>query len=614
MFSKAAQHLLLVVLLLAGLGYMILRPESKAGGSKQQSSDGNYVKQTAGPGLELSPSISPDGTRLVYASRAAGNWDIYIQPVRYNDSSVFSDPVNLTANSAFDDVQPAFSPDGKRVVFRSGREGSGIFVMDTRGEGVKKLADAGHTPVWSRDGTEIIVAHANGQRAISRTPPPSPLYAVNVETGIRRVITTGDAVQPACSPNGHRIACWGMRQGGQRDLWTVATKGGELVEVTNDPNIDWNPVWSPDGGYLYFASDRDGKMNLWRIQIDEESGETTGKPEPVKLPGDYVQHFGFSKDGRLMAYVQQSMRKGLCQIAFNPAAENATAQAVPINQGSRLFGDPDISPDGEWLVFTNQGEKQEDLFIMRRDGQGLAQITNDVHRDRGPRWSPDGKRIAFYSDRSGEYEVWLTNPDGSGLEQLTFTPEENMIFYPLWSPDGQRIQYRMSASSSYIIEVGRPWGEQRPERLPSFVHPMLRFGPWDWSPDGTALVGVLGGGETGSQGIMLYSIQTREFEKITEFGTAPLWLNDNQRLLFHDQGTIYLVDRRKKGNPQKICSVAPNSIMDSPYHQTNARSTSAWTRPSRHLAARSRMMPTSLQRPWIDFGEIRARESPTRRA
>jgi serine/threonine protein kinase len=560
MFSRAAlTYLLLGVLLLAGVGYLVFRSASEARGAKQQS-EANYVKQTAGPGPELSPSLSPDGTRLVYASRAAGNWDIYIQPVRPGDSSGFPEPRNLTAGSPFDDIHPSFSPDGKQIVFRSGREAGGIFVMDEEGKNVRKVADAGYTPVWSRDGTEIIVANGSGQRASLRSPPPSALYAVNVETGRRREIIGGDAVQPSCSPNGHRIAYWGMRLGGQRDIWTIATKGGEPVEVTNDTNSDWNPVWAPDGRYLYFASDRDGKMNMWRIQIDERSGQISGKPEPARLPGDYVQHFGFSTDGRLMAYVQESMRKSLYQIAFNPTAQNAPGPPVQINQGSRVFSSPNVSPDGEWLVFTNQGEKQEDLFTMRRDGKGLAQITNDIHRDRGPRWSPDGKKIAFYSDRSGEYEIWLINPDGSGLEQLTHTPEENMIFYPVWSPDSQKILYRMSASSSFIIEVGKAWDERRLERLPEFVQPALKFGPWNWSSDGRALAGVITGRQTGSLGITLFSFQTHQFEIVTSFGAAPVWLSDNNRLLFEDQGTIFLVDRRAKGTTHRIFSVAPNTI------------------------------------------------------
>jgi serine/threonine protein kinase len=562
MLSKsAAAFLLLGALSLAGFGYMLFRADSHAGALPAGSAAANYfVRQTAASGRELSPSLSPDGMSLVYASRAAGNWDIYLQPVRHSDSSGFPDPINLTANSPADDIQPAFSPDGKRIVFRSSREGGGIFVMDAGGAGVRKLSDTGHTPVWSRDGTEIIFAYANGQSANSRTPPPSPLHAVNVETGNSREITPGDAVQPSCSPNGHRIAYWGMRLGGQRDIWTVAAKGGEPVEVTNDSSMDWNPLWSPDGSYLYFASDRDGQMNLWRIPIDEKSGQTNGKPEAVKLPGDYVQHFGFSTDGRLLAYVQESMRKSLYQVGFNPTAEAATEQPVPINSGSRLFTSPDISPDGEWLVFSNQGEKQEDLYIMRRDGKGLAQITNDTHRDRGPRWSPDGKKIAFYSDRSGEYEIWLINPDGSGLEQLTYTAEKYMIFYPVWSPDSRRLLYRMSRSSDFIMEVGKPWEDRRLEQLPAFAHPILKFAPWDWSPDGRALAGNLGGAQAGSQGIMIYTFQTNHFEKIAEFGTRPMWLSDNRRLLFDEEGTIYLVDRQTRGKPLKIFSVAPNTF------------------------------------------------------
>jgi hypothetical protein len=59
---------------------------------------------------------------------------------------------------------------------------------------------------------------------------------------------------------------------------------------------------------------------------------------------------------------------------------------------------------------------------------------------------------------------------------------------------------------------------------------------------------------------MLYSFQTHEFEKLTEFGTAPLWLHDNHRMLFEDQGTIYLVDSRTKGRPHEVFSVAPNTM------------------------------------------------------
>ena len=68
---------------------------------------------------------------------------------------------------------------------------------------------------------------------------------------------------------------------GQRDIWTIRADGTGPVAVTADAPLDWNPVWSPDGNYLYFSSDRSGSRNLWRVPIDEDTGETLNEPETV---------------------------------------------------------------------------------------------------------------------------------------------------------------------------------------------------------------------------------------------------------------------------------------------------------------------------------------------
>ena len=72
-----------------------------------------------------------------------------------------------------------------------------------------------------------------------------------------------------------------MQVGGQRDIWTIPADGGVPVAVTDDAPLDWNPVWSPDGNYLYFSSDRSGSRNLWRVPIDEETGARLAEPESV---------------------------------------------------------------------------------------------------------------------------------------------------------------------------------------------------------------------------------------------------------------------------------------------------------------------------------------------
>src|SRR5262249_34693711 len=94
-------------------------------------------------GQEPDPSLAPHGTSLVYAGRAAGNWDIYFQKIGEKT------PVNLTSDSEADDTQPAFSPDGARIAFRSERDGGGIFVMDAAGGNVRRITNFGYDPAWS---------------------------------------------------------------------------------------------------------------------------------------------------------------------------------------------------------------------------------------------------------------------------------------------------------------------------------------------------------------------------------------------------------------------------------------------------------------------------------
>src|SRR5204862_3541069 len=136
---------------------------------------------TSTPGLPLFPSLSPDGKSVVYAS--AG--DIYSMRVGGQN------PVNLTKDGSTNNSQPAFSPDGERIAFRSSRNGGGIFIMGATGESVKRLTDYGYTPAWSPDGKEIVCAADQTTDPNIRTIIPSPLWIVNVATGEKRTLTKG---------------------------------------------------------------------------------------------------------------------------------------------------------------------------------------------------------------------------------------------------------------------------------------------------------------------------------------------------------------------------------------------------------------------------------------
>jgi dipeptidyl aminopeptidase/acylaminoacyl peptidase len=70
----------------------------------------------------------------------------------------------------------------------------------------------------------------------------------------------------------------GDRYGQREHIWTIPVSGGEPVAVTDGSSTDLNPVWSPDGKYLYFSSNRGGSSNIWRVLIDEDTGVLTGAP------------------------------------------------------------------------------------------------------------------------------------------------------------------------------------------------------------------------------------------------------------------------------------------------------------------------------------------------
>jgi Tol biopolymer transport system component len=496
-----------------------------------------FSQQTNQQGVEKFPALSPDGTSLAFVSRESGNDDIYLQRVGGHN------PINLTKDSAEEDTQPAFSPDGSTIAFRSERGGGGIFVMGATGESVRRLSDAGNNPSWSPDGRQIVVATEAVDQPLGRTGI-SELWTIDVATGGKRLLFAGDAVQPSWSPHGDRIAFWAIpKTTAQRDIWTISASGGAPVAVTQDPQLDWNPVWSADGKFLYFASDRGGSMNLWRIAIDEKTGKTSGEPRALTTPSLSSGHFSISRDGRGIAYLALNELASIERVPFDPSTAKAGLPAPLLRQSGALFS-PDVSPDGNSVVFRSLGG-QEDLFLVRSDGTGLRKLTDDPHRDRGPSWSPDGRRIAFYSNRdAGKYEIWLINPDGSGLTQLTRTAGRG--WFPWWSPDGKQIAYP-TGTESLILDVAS--GVTRaPVPLPPFPEPGHWFQVTSWSPDGRSLAGE--GNRLASSaggGVVLYSFDTRRYERLAERGLKPIWLRDGRQLLFApDPEHISVLDSRTK--------------------------------------------------------------------
>jgi len=495
-----------------------------------------HLQLTSADGEEVEPALSHDGKWLLYVSGASGNTDIFLQSVGGQT------PINLTTGSPAADLQPAFSPDGEHIAFRSERDGGGLYVMGRTGEAPRRVTSEGFDPNWSPDGKHLVYSTVTAPIATSRAGL-GQLRRVQVDNGQITKVTEDDAVNPAWSPNGRFIAYWGLgrtlgstQTNSIRDIWVISEAGGAAWRATQDDAVDWSPMWNADGSYLYYVSNRGGSMNLWRIAMNLETGKPVGSPEPATTPANYVGRARMSSSGQFLSYEARSGTSNIHRASFD-AARGVLGTAEPVTSGSRAFRFVDASPDGKFLVLGTGFLQQEDLFISAADGSGVRQLTTDAFNDRWPQWAPDSSLVAFYSNRSGKYEIWTVNPGGQ-LTQVT-DAKEYSVLYPRWSPDGTRMAFSdiTNRTVTGIFDPRKPWKDQTPDILPKPPGgDQLTGVTIQWSPDSSQLAGTVNGALT------VYDISTRTYKPVGDVrGPAYAWLKDG-RILVGPPNNPRLVD------------------------------------------------------------------------
>jgi len=154
------------------------------------------------------------------------------------------------------------------------------------------------------------------------------------------------------------------------------------------------------------------------------------------------------------------------------------------------IGDPQLSPDGKWIVFqlrttdleANKG--RNDLWVVNVDGSGLRRLTSDPASDTNPRWSPDGKSIFFLSSRSGSSQVWKIAIDGGEAEKVTDLPLD--VGSLTVSPNGTRIAVGLDVypDAAGIVESKEKQDEYAARKATGHIHERLFIRHWDTWKDG----------------------------------------------------------------------------------------------------------------------------------
>ena len=187
------------------------------------------------------------------------------------------------------------------------------------------------------------------------------------------------------------------------DIFVMDTDGGNPQRLTNTPGFDNKPSWSPDGKRIAFASDRDGHVNAhgfpsFEIYVMDADGgnqqRLTENPNQDEFPS-------WSPDGKRIAFA--SKRDGNYEI-YVMDADGSDPQRLTKNP--MVDRDPSWSPDGKRIVFRarrdghveNKFAITYEIYVMDDDGGNPQRLTENRKNEWEPSYSPDGGRIAFAAD------------------------------------------------------------------------------------------------------------------------------------------------------------------------------------------------------------------------
>jgi eukaryotic-like serine/threonine-protein kinase len=314
-------------------------------------------------------------------------------------------------------------------------------------------------------GTPRVIAQEVGNR-VSTSRAGTLLYEVARETPRRLTRVDRDGVREVLplpeqeygllliSPDGRRAAM--VIQEGTAEIWVVDLERWTFTRLTNYPGYDHYPVWSPDGEWIVFSSDRDGPPNLYRVR--------PGGGEVERLTNAYaVQRAdGFTPDGRRLVI---SYRDIAAEEAGAPSTYDIgildleSGDLTPLIASAAEERGASLSPDGRWLVYASNETGRWELYLRSLTDAGRKiRVSLDGIDSRGV-WAPDGKTIYY-----AKSEKMIAVPVSAGPDLSVGRPVEifdvpELVWFDV-GPDGRFVISERTAPREQGIVAVLNWAKE----------------------------------------------------------------------------------------------------------------------------------------------------------
>ena len=384
------------------------------------------TRLTADPGLSDFAALSPDGKLVAYASDRSpdGEPDIYVKQVAGGQA------IRLTSDGT-GNTTPDFSPDGSKIVFRSNRDGGGVYVVPAFGGEARLLARDGLSPKFSPDGSQV--AYWVGAEGVAPAIPGSGTVWVVPAAGGRpqRVGPNFTAARnPIWSPDGKRLLLIGYTaakayQASGIDWWLVPTNGGDaartgayeawaraglLLDRANDFRIP--ACWSAASNTVIFSAVSGDAFNLWEIGISPRTGRVSGPLKRLTTGAANEVHASCAAGGAL-TFTNEDTRTDLWSLRVDLDRGTPKGTLERITQGPAARDYASLSTDGRHVAFASDQSGTQNIWVRDLVTGKESSVDSSSLVERFPVINASGTRVAFSVYEKDRRAVYVSAPGGA---------------------------------------------------------------------------------------------------------------------------------------------------------------------------------------------------------